>query len=325
MAAPCQQPPFDDPGKEWPDLSRLFPGRSSEPLDFERAGDWSLALRAAELPHRVRRRGKGFGVFVPPAVLDQALAEIGRFEAENPAGAKPQAPDAPPPLHPAGLAVLGLVAAAAAFDLFTATPGALGLAPEDWLAAGRADSGLILQGQWRRVVTALFLHAGPAHFLANAAFGGVVLHALGRELRVGAASLLFVLTGGLGNLLNALAHGPGHLSIGASTAVFGALGALAAMRAARDGRLTPRRAFAPLAAGLALLAMLGAEGENTDLLAHAFGFLAGLVLGLFTGLGVRGRDAPGRAASAALGLAAAALVFLAWSAALATLPGRPGP
>jgi len=72
----------------------------------------------------------------------------------------------------------------------------------------------------------------------------------------------------------------------------------------------------PVAAGLALLAMLGAEGQDTDLLAHAFGFAAGLGLGLPAGLVLRGRPAPGRLAGLLLGLAAAGISGLAWFLAL---------
>lgn len=305
-------------GDDWIEISAQFPALAGRPLGHVRAGDWSLALRSAGLPHRVRRHGPGYGVFVPPAVLEPALVEVGRFEAENPPGAEP-APPPPTPLVPAGTGVLAVLATAAAFHVATMTPGLWGMAPELWLRAGQANSDLILSGRWELAVTALFLHGGPAHFLANAALGGVVLHALGRELRVGSAALLFVLAGGLGNLVNAWAHGPGHLSIGASTGVFGLVGGLAALRAARDGRLTLRRAFVPVAAGVGLLAMLGAEGKDTDLLAHAFGFAAGLALGLPAGLALRGRPGPGRFAGLALGLAAAGLAALAWAVAL----GRP--
>jgi membrane associated rhomboid family serine protease len=307
-------------GDDWIEISAVLPALEGRPLGHVRSGDWSLALRSAGLPHRVRRIGPGYGVFVPPAVLDQALAEVGRFEAENPPGVSDAAPPPPPPLVPAGTEMLAVLAAAAAFYVLTVSPGLLGMVPEDWLRAGQADSGLILAGRWEMAVTALFLHGGPAHFLANAALGGVVLHALGRELRVGSAALLFVLAGGLGNLLNAVAHGPGHLSIGASTGVFGLVGGLAALRAARDGRITLRRAFVPVAAGVGLLAMLGAEGKDTDLLAHAFGFAAGLGLGLPAGLALRGRPAPGRCAGWFLGLVAAGLAALAWTVALGRSP-----
>jgi hypothetical protein len=45
--------------------------------------------------------------------------------------------------------------------------------------------------------------------------------------------------------------------------------------------------FAPLAAGLALLALYGAGGLNTDVGAHVSGFLAGLGFGFLATLARR--------------------------------------
>ena len=44
-----------------------------------------------------------------------------------------------------------------------------------------------------------------------------------------------------------------------------------------------RRWYLPLAAALALLALLGSGGENTDLGAHLLGFATGILLGLPAG------------------------------------------
>jgi len=77
-----------------------------------------------------------------------------------------------------------------------------------------------------------------------------------------------------------------HLSIGFSTAVFGAAGVLAGLKAASgegDLRAGARPAgqgwLLPVAAALALVATLGTAGESTDISAHFFGLLAGLGLG----------------------------------------------
>lgn len=43
----------------------------------------------------------------------------------------------------------------------------------------------------------------------------------------------------------------------------------------------------PVAAGAALLAMLGTEGERTDYLAHVAGLCCGLALGMLEGLRLR--------------------------------------
>jgi len=47
----------------------------------------------------------------------------------------------------------------------------------------------------------------------------------------------------------------------------------------RDRHRLRRHWFIPVAAGLALLAILGTEGKNTDLGAHLFGFCAGVLCG----------------------------------------------
>ncbi len=89
---------------------------------------------------------------------------------------------------------------------------------------------------------------------------------------------MILLAGGAGNLLNDLFEPASHTSIGASTAVFGAVGLLAVL-ALRDGAMQWRsgiRRWAPLAAGVMLLFFLGTEGEQVDVGAHVGGFAAGV-------------------------------------------------
>jgi hypothetical protein len=72
----------------------------------------------------------------------------------------------------------------------------------------------------------------------------------------------------------------GHLSVGASTAVFGAVGilcALQAVNAARSGKGWKRMVLV-FGAGVALLAFLGTSARS-DLGAHLFGFFSGAVMG----------------------------------------------
>jgi membrane associated rhomboid family serine protease len=100
--------------------------------------------------------------------------------------------------------------------------------------------------------------------------------------------LLVLLAGAAGNGLNALLHQSRHLAIGASTAVFGAIGILGAIQFWGKWRLPGQRlrALLPLGAGIALLGFLGA-GRHTDLMGHLFGFIAGIGLGLGYAMGVR--------------------------------------
>lgn len=79
------------------------------------------------------------------------------------------------------------------------------------------------QGDWWRVVTAGFLHAGTAHLLGNlialVVLGGVLTLSIG-PLRM----VLVYLTGMLGASLSVLAFAPDALTVGASGAIFGLAG-----------------------------------------------------------------------------------------------------
>jgi membrane associated rhomboid family serine protease len=89
--------------------------------------------------------------------------------------------------------------------------------------------------------------------------------------------------GAVGNFFNVLVRsGEDFSSLGASTAVFGALGLLTGAGLWHSLRHPDRRGllrtFAPLVAGLVLLSWLGIGGPRTDVSAHFLGFAAGLVL-----------------------------------------------
>jgi hypothetical protein len=67
---------------------------------------------------------------------------------------------------------------------------------------------------------------------------------------------------------------------------------------------------------MALLALLGTEGKQTDLGAHLFGFGFGILLGLAEEYLADRYGRPGRLANVLLGLGATALIVAAWQAAL---------
>lgn len=314
----------------WPDLSPLVDGQPAGRLPQAQARLWSLVLRARRVPHRVRQLPGGYTVQVPERFLRQAVDEITLYQREN---ISPH-PDIPlPPVEersrPTVAAMLGLCA----FFVLTHRPWPdLGWYPQYWHSVGAGDAGLMLAGQWWRMFTALTLHADPAHVASNAVIGGAFLVLLSRRVGSGAAWLLAVLAGGLGNVLNVLAHGPAHLSVGFSTAVFGAAGALAGLKAVSgENSLAQVHSGArgwllPVAAGLALLASLGTAGENTDIGAHFFGLLAGGLIALPAGvLAVRHGFLHadwGQAANRACGLLAGLLLAGAW--AWGWLSGWPG-
>jgi membrane associated rhomboid family serine protease len=186
----------------------------------------------------------------------------------------------------------------------------------DWLALGSARAARILDGEWWRLVTALTLHADLLHLFSNLALGGVFVVCLCREYGAGLAWCLLLGSGILGNLSNAFLQSPDHDSVGASTLVFGAVGIFAALGLVRNRRYRQRWWPLPLAAALALLALLGTEGKQTDLGAHLFGFLFGTISGLATECLVGQYGIPGRRLNALLALLSATVVGGAWWAAL---------
>lgn len=148
-----------------------------------------------------------------------------------------------------------------------------------------ADAQRIMAGELYRCATALLLHADWSHLLNNVV-GGILFGTVAASLGGwGVGWLMILLSGVTGNYLTALWYRHGHLSIGASTAVFGALGVCVALnlwRVARD-KVSPWRMWLPLAGGLALLGFLGGSARS-DVMAHLLGFACGLVIGGAYGL-----------------------------------------
>jgi membrane associated rhomboid family serine protease len=183
----------------------------------------------------------------------------------------------------------------------------------DWVAAGAAQAGLIQGGAWWRAITALCLHVDLDHLLSNLAFGAVAGALVAQLLGTGLGWLVILLAGTLGNALNAVLHDPSR----ASTAVFAALGILSghawSARAVRwRGGI---RRWAPIGAGLMLLAFLGFGGERTDVGAHVLGFAIGAAAGF--ALGHAGPRLPqGALAQGVFGAIACGLLLLAWLMAL---------
>ena len=187
----------------------------------------------------------------------------------------------------------------------------------DWLALGNAQAGLIRSGEWWRVITALGLHADLGHLAGNLALGSVLGILLAQLLGPGLAWLAILVCGGIGNALTALLYPAEHAAIGASTAVFAALGLIAALawrRRAPDW--WGFRRWLPIAAAIMLLALLGVAGEHTDVGAHVAGLLTGCVAG--AGFYFAGAHLPqSRTAQFAYGATALTLFAGAWLAAFA--------
>ncbi len=188
----------------------------------------------------------------------------------------------------------------------------------NWVARGNAEAGRIFAGEWWRTVTALTLHADRLHLAGNLLIGGYFVYRLCRMLGSGLGWSLILWSGIFGNLVNALLQSPAHRSVGASTALFGAIGAAGMIGVVRRQRSAARQWLLPLAGAAGLLAMLGAgDGEGlTDIGAHLFGFLCGLGLGHIAGKLVVRHGLPGPGLNRLLSALAIGVVLLAWALAL---------
>ena len=185
-----------------------------------------------------------------------------------------------------------------------------------------ADAERIVFGELYRCVTALFLHQDWPHVVNNMAgmllFGTVAASACGW----GVGWLMILLSGALGNLLTALWYGQAHLAIGASTAVFGALGVCVALNLWLYARKSRRswRMWMPLAAGLALLGFLGGS-PHSDLMAHLTGFGCGGAIGALNGWW---RPRPMQSGVQWIaGMAGMGIIALSWIWGIAASGGKP--
>jgi membrane associated rhomboid family serine protease len=308
-----------------------------------RINGWLLVCAARRIPHRIIPRGTASPVYVPALYERIALHEIAAFERERP----PLFPQAPPRRHFGPILCFflllfvwhGLRFHWFAFppppsSLFPALPGA-------WAERFGLDVFKVwFSGEWWRCATALTLHTDGTHLAGNLLFGLFFLFPLCRRTGAGLGLFLTILAGILGNAGNAAFRGVPMISMGFSTALFGAIGGLCLLAGADALRppagalrrqplslFSPRisRLLFPIAAGLALLGFLGGGAEErTDYAAHIAGFCAGLVLAalllpldaFLRGLSPR-REA---AAQVFLGLLPLLLLCLAWGRALAASP-----
>ncbi len=155
--------------------------------------------------------------------------------------------------------------------------------------AASSSLGLFRDGEWWRPFTALFLHADLSHLAGNLVGGAIFGTLVARTAGAFRGWLAILLCGALGNAVTSAVNFPEpYYSIGASTAVFAALGILSGMGIAetvRDrARLPWVRICAPVLAGFVLLGWLGAgSGPGTDVMGHVFGFGSGVAAGAAMG------------------------------------------
>jgi membrane associated rhomboid family serine protease len=274
--------------------------------------DWAFVLDAVGVPYERRTTATGASLWVEPEHHARAAHELRGYLRENrrPAVAPVVWPNHPHAIY--GVIGYALVLIAVTFAVLA------GAGDNNWKSAGVLDAGFLDRGEWWRVLTALTLHGDVLHLLSNLAFGALFGYPAARLFGPGVAWLLILAGAGLAYGVDALLHPPQHHLLGASTAVFTALGLVASYgwrRHLQNWSPWTRRS-APLVAGIALLAFTGTGGENTDILAHLAGFVVGTGIGALCARLTM--PAPGYfRVQWIAGLAALALLSLAWTLALA--------
>ncbi|MEO8464630.1 MAG: rhomboid family intramembrane serine protease [Gammaproteobacteria bacterium] len=277
-------------------------------LTEARANELALVLIAQGIPHQRQSSSTGLELWVPLDSAAAAAAELGQYRRENArrVGIRP--------LDLVGFGLPGVAAyVAVLLTVFVAARESLfGL---DWYGVGMLGASAVSAGELWRTVTALTLHVEFAHLSGNLAFGAFFGWFVGRYLGVGVGWLTVLMAAAGANVLGAWLQGPDHRSLGASTAVFAALGMLVAYTWRRGfWRATPWRArIAPIVAGVGLLAFTGTAGENTDIGAHLLGFCVGFGGGIVLARGLMPTWLRNRRLQATCATVALVAVVAAWT------------
>lgn len=137
----------------------------------------------------------------------------------------------------------------------------------------------IQEGQYWRLFTSMFLHAGWWHLFTNMLgllIAGVFLEPVIRQLRFG---IVYLFTGLLSDYASIWFHRQ-VVGVGASGAIFGVYGVFLALLTTRLFSPVPRRNFLAYISLFILLNLLAVSfAQDIDNAAHLTGFLSGMLAG----------------------------------------------
>jgi rhomboid protease GluP len=186
----------------------------------------------------------------------------------------------------------------------------LGIAgrPETLLNAGAMVPFLVAQGEWWRLLTAMFLHIGLLHLAFNSlalyVFGGLIEGALGSARMLS----LYLVTGFAASAASFALGSPAVAAAGASGAIFGLLGAWLVYNLRRRSLSLARSNVQSALLLIGINLVFGFTVPGIDNLAHIGGLVSGVAAG-FVAEGF-GRGSSGWASQVG-GLAMIALIALA--------------
>ncbi|MHA1994454.1 MAG: rhomboid family intramembrane serine protease [Candidatus Hodarchaeales archaeon] len=130
---------------------------------------------------------------------------------------------------------------------------------------------LILQGEWYRLITAFWIHGNLVHLVSNLLFLLIFSTRLEDLVRGYLVFLVFLGSGLIGNLatLGFILLGVDFISLGASGAVFGLLGAVLFVLKGKSKR--ERRSMAYFIFIFFVITI----GQDTNFISHLFGLVGG--------------------------------------------------
>lgn len=265
-----------------------LPSRFTHPAEVFRSArqracdERAFVLDAVGIENEIELDGDAYAVRVDAALQAHALHHLWQYEQERGAVRLPEPELAVQPHAWRGALGYALLLLAVPLAVANAWPRL------DLYSIGVMDPALIRAGEWWRGWTALTLHWDATHLLGNLLAGILLGHSAAQIWGNARAWALIGFSAALANLLEAALGSADYVSAGASTAVFAALGLVAAWswRTRRRYAHNWMRRLVPLIAGIAVLAMLGAgEGEpagndHTNVLSHALGFAVGALAGV---------------------------------------------
>lgn len=270
--------------------------------------DWSLVLLSQGIEHSIQRSPENakWELLVAPGDSQKALTAIHLYQIEN-----PHWPWRRKLLKPGVLFDWASLAWAILLSVFF------------WLSdlqpalrsLGEMDAAAVSHGQWWRLFTAVWLHGDLSHLASNTLFGVIFLGLCMGRYGTGIGLLAAYLAGLAGNLFAWIIGPQPRFSLGASGMVMGALGLLAIQSFTlwRQAPQARKYILSGIFGGLMLFLLLGLS-PGSDLLAHAGGFIGGLLLGAilarWPALG------PSTATNLVCGLVFTALVLWPWWLAL---------
>lgn len=146
-----------------------------------------------------------------------------------------------------------------------------------FIKSGNMDPMMIKGGEYYRLVTPMFLHAGVDHLFSNM----ILLYFLGEiiESKVGSVkyAVIYMLSGLIGNVVSYLYsfYYGGYTSIGASGAVFGLIGAFVVLVIKKyKGINVPKTRLILMIA----YSIYSSFSANVDFAAHLGGLMAGILI-----------------------------------------------